>query len=241
MFTGKRASWLKKASLAIRLSTLAILALLLVAYEPGPDTDPQPTPEPTLAPYQNELIEQGFVELVTNDFLPPVMPEDPVQADYGEEPYFLICMACHGDWGQGLTEEWRLRGFGEEAANCWQSQCHGSNHPKIGFKLPKSIPPVLGYGSLARYSNAQELFKVIYETMPWWDPGSLTEEQAWSLTAYLMRARGEIRADTSLNAGNASIYRLHAPAPEVVDERYGVAALLVTLTISTVAFVWKKS
>ena len=100
---------------------------------------------------------------------------------------------------------------------------------------------MLGYGSLARYSNAGELFKVIYETMPWWNPGSLSEAEAWSLTAYLMRARGEIRADISLNAGNAPIYRLHIPAPAVVDERYGVAALLVTLTISTAAFVWKRN
>ena len=100
---------------------------------------------------------------------------------------------------------------------------------------------MLGSGSLARYSNAGELFEVIYETMPWWNPGSLSEAEAWSLTAYLMRARGEIRADISLNAGNAPIYRLHVPAPALVDERVGVVALLVTLTISTVAFVWKGS
>jgi hypothetical protein len=56
-----------------------------------------------------------------------------------------------------------------------------------------------------------------------------------------MRARGEIHADTALNTGNAPIYRLHTPAPEVIDERPGVAALLITLTIGTIAFVWKKN
>jgi cytochrome c len=217
------------------------MAICLSACQPAPVASAQSTPEPTLAPYQNELLAQGFVELVTNDFLPPVLPANPVQADYGEEPYFLVCMACHGDWGQGLTKEWRERGYGGEFANCWQSQCHGPHHPEHGFTIPKEMPPVLGYGSLARYSNAGELFEVIYETMPWWNPGSLSEEQAWELTAYLMRARGEIYLETNLNTGNAPVYRLHVPAPEVVDERPGVAVLLVTLTIGTIAFVWKKS
>ncbi len=81
---------------------------------------------------------------------------------------------------------------------------------------------------------------MIYETMPWWNPGSMSEEDAWGLTAYFVRARGEIHADTALNVGNAPIYRLHTPAPEVVDESPGVAALLITLTIGMVAFVWKK-
>ena len=61
------------------------------------------------------------------------------------------------------------------------------------------------------------------------------------MTAYIMRARGEITSATSLDAGNAPIYRLHTPAPEVVDERPGVAALLIMLTIGTIAFVWKTS
>ena len=241
MFIGKRARVFKRASILAGLIVVASTAISLSACQPAPAASAQSTPEPTLVPYQNALIEQGFVELVTNDFLPPVLPEKPVQADFGEEPYFLVCMACHGDWGQGLTEEWRKRGYGEGFDNCWQSQCHGPHHPEHGFTIPKEMPPVLGYGSLARYSNAGELFEVIHETMPWWNPGSLSEAEAWSLTAYLMRARGEIRADISLNAGNAPIYRLHVPAPALVDERVGVVALLVTLTISTVAFVWKGS
>jgi len=238
MYTGARQC--KNTSIIAGLFVLAVMAPCLAACKPAPVANAQSTPEPTVAPYKTELIEQGLVELVTNDFLPPVLPENPVQADYGEEPYYLVCMACHGDWGQGLTDEWRLRGYGEGFDNCWQSQCHGSNHPEHGFTIPKEMPPVLGYGSLARYSNAGELFDVIYETMPWWNPGSVSDEGAWELTAYLMRARGEIHPDTSLDAGNAPIYRLHTPAPEVADESPGVAALLITLTIGTIAFVWKK-
>jgi hypothetical protein len=239
IFTGAR-HW-KKASIPVGWLVLSVMALCLAACQPAPVANAQSTPEPTIAPYKTELIEQGFVELVPNDFPNPVLPENPVQADYAEEPYYMVCMACHGDWGQGLTDEWRERGYGEGFDNCWQSQCHGSNHPDHGFQLIKSIPGVTGYGSMTRVSNAGELFDVIYETMPWWNPGSMGEKEAWEMTAYLMRARGEIQPDTNLDAGNAPIYRLHTPAPEVIDERPGVAALLITLTFGTIAFVWKKS
>jgi len=241
MFMGTGARQSKKASNPAGLFVLAAMAFCLAACKPVPMASAQRTPEPTIVPYRNELIGQGLVELVPNDFPQPVLPENPVQADYGEEPYYQVCMACHGDWGQGLTEEWRERGYGEGFSNCWQSQCHGSNHPEHGFKLIKSIPPVLGNSSMGRVPDAEELFDIIHETMPWWNPGSMSEEDAWVMTAYLMRARGEIRPDTSLNAGNAPIYRLHTPAPEEVDERPGVAALLITLTIGMIAFVWKKS
>ena len=36
---------------------------------------------------------------------PTVMP--PAQADNGAQAYWSMCMSCHGDHGQGLTDEWR--------------------------------------------------------------------------------------------------------------------------------------
>jgi len=35
----------------------------------------------------------------------PVMPPSPQPADYGRQVYYLNCMPCHGDVGQGLTDE----------------------------------------------------------------------------------------------------------------------------------------
>jgi len=37
--------------------------------------------------------------------------------------------ACHGDHGQGLTEEWRSS-FASDQRDCWQSGCHGSDFPE---------------------------------------------------------------------------------------------------------------
>ena len=39
---------------------------------------------------------------------PPTVPA-PNQADEGAQLYWLYCQPCHGDQGQGLTDEWRAQ------------------------------------------------------------------------------------------------------------------------------------
>jgi hypothetical protein len=142
-------------------------------------------------------------------------------------------MACHGDRGQGLTDEWRAE-WGEDA-NCWQSRCHAANHPVEGFELPRNSPAVLGAGTLISYSTAWDLYTRIAETMPWWNPQSLSEEQAWGITAHLMRTRNELPSGIVLNAARAPVIRLHQSPPPRVNERPGVLALAGLLAVAAVA------
>src|SRR5512145_1765717 len=37
----------------------------------------------------------------------PTLPAEPSQADKGAQVYWLACLPCHGDRGQGLTEEFK--------------------------------------------------------------------------------------------------------------------------------------
>lgn len=37
----------------------------------------------------------------------PELPENPTQVEVGRVSYYHNCMPCHGDEGQGLTEEFR--------------------------------------------------------------------------------------------------------------------------------------
>lgn len=62
----------------------------------------------------------------------PPVSDNPTQLECGAYHYAQVCMACHGDKGQGLTEEWRAA-WGEKEQNCWQSKCHAGNHPPEGF------------------------------------------------------------------------------------------------------------
>jgi hypothetical protein len=133
----------------------------------------------------------------------PTLPAMPSQADLGAQVYWLSCLPCHGDKGQGLTDEFRAV-YPPEDQYCWESGCHGANPYESGFTIPKFIPAVVGPTALAKFSNAAQLNSYIRAAMPFWKPGSLTEEDAWKVTAFVLR-ENRLWSDTvELNATNAS-------------------------------------
>ena len=81
---------------------------------------------------------------------PAVTGDNSDQLKKGSIIYWGVCLTCHGDRGQGMTTEWR-DAYGDDK-NCWQSGCHGPDHPTPGFNIPTDlvIPPVAGPGKLAR-------------------------------------------------------------------------------------------
>jgi cytochrome c len=159
------------------------------------------------------------------------MPAEPTQADRGAYVYYQICMACHGDRGQGLTDEWRS--VWEEDENCWQSECHGNNHPDPGFKLVREIPPVIGAGALARFRDAQQLHQYVAKAMPWWNPGYLEPHEFWEVTAFLLRAQKALPLQAVLDESNAMIFLLRPASPPPEDAR--PAALLLSAILALAA------
>ena len=153
---------------------------------------------------------------------PPPTVYPPAQADEGAQVYYLVCMACHGDKGQGLTEEWR-NVLSPEDRNCWQSKCHAANHPPEGFKMPETVPPVVGPGLIREYGTALNLHDFLKSRMPWQAPGRLSEEEYWQLTAFLIRQNGLDPGSTPLNEQNAKLFSLKpeptvTPTPEALGE-----------------------
>ena len=153
----------------------------------------------------------------------PTLPASPSQADHGAQVYWLSCLPCHGDLGQGLTDEFR-DAYPPEDRNCWESGCHGERPYDNGFKLPTSIPAVVGADALQKFSNAAVLQAYIKAAMPFWKPGSLTDDDAWAVTAFLLRENGLREDRAELNASNADRVRVRAteaestPEPPVEDE-----------------------
>ena len=136
----------------------------------------QPTPTATLSPFER-LAE-------------PTLPSSPQQADYGAQSYWLLCLPCHGDRGQGLTDEFRET-YPPEEQYCWERGCHGERPYEDGFKLPMKVPAVVGPdATLGKFSTAAGLHAYIKAAMPYWNPGSLTEEESWVITAFLLRENG---------------------------------------------------
>jgi len=119
----------------------------------------------------------------------PTLPPSASQADAGAQVYTLVCSACHGDLGQGLTDEWRAT-WNPSDQNCWQSKCHGLNRPSDGFDLPRYVPPVVGPAVLGRFRTALDLFGFIRQVMPWQEPASLQEEEYWDVTAFVVQLNG---------------------------------------------------
>lgn len=201
-------------------------SLLTEAVRASPHLQNTPTPQPTPT-FDVRRLEK------------PVIPSDTTkQLQKGSEIYWGICMACHGDVGQGLTDEWR-DAFGTEDRNCWQSECHGSDHPPQGFFIPKDklAPGVAGSGKLARFTSAQELHDYILANMPWWDPGQLTNEEVWQVTSYILRLHKVMPANFDLTDRNASAIRTQYAIPQPGDDRPAVITLTGILALAALGMI----
>lgn len=153
--------------------------------------------------------------MTTSSFMtPPPTVYPPMQADQGAQVYYYSCMTCHGDRGQGLTQEWRDR-IGAPDSNCWSSHCHASNRTGSNFSFPKNVPALVGPGILAGFTNAKNLHDFIRARMPYQAPGSLSSDQYWQLTAYLVRANGYSLSTQPLDAARAArlVFTDAAPQP----------------------------
>ena len=117
------------------------------------------------------------------------------QAKKGAAVFAFYCSTCHGDRGEGLTDEFRAT-WPKEDQYCWIPACHGLNHPNTGFTLPRYVPALVGSDLLEEFPNALSLFQFVKEKMPYQDPSLLTDQQRWELVAFLLRENG-IRPEPS--------------------------------------------
>jgi len=210
----------------IMLAVIVLLAIGWISPAHAGALGPEDPPDPT----GPEITSTPVIPLELNK---PVMPTNPTGADLGSITWWGVCMACHGDKGQGLTDEWRELAFGEDM-NCWKSKCHAANHPPEGFYLIHQVPPAIGPGTWKRFVTAADLQHYLKERMPWWKPGSLSEEEAWQLTAFLLRSDGLLPVGEELAIDQASFLAVHLPVRPVQDERGWQIILAGTLGLAGV-------
>lgn len=210
---------------AIFLLVLAVGSIRTFSVQASPQA--QTTPTPTLPPTPTFDTKRLAKPAVSDGYAQ--------QLKKGSVIYWGVCMACHGDKGQGLTDEWR-DAYGPEDRNCWQKGCHGPDHPDNGFLIPKdmTIPAVAGPGRLTRFKNAQELHDYIFANMPWWDPGQLTEEEAWQTTAYILKLHDVMPVKFSLSERNASAIITQYAVPQPGDDRPVVWTLTGVLGLAAI-------
>ena len=183
------------------------------------------------------------LQMATPDRLaapPTVYP--PTQADLGAQVYYQVCMVCHGDRGQGLTDEWR-NVLPPPDNNCWQSRCHAANHPVGGFVFPHQVPAVTGPGFLVSFGNAGALHNFIQFKMPWQAPASLKMDEYWDLTAFLMRLNGYNLGGSVLDVNSAALIDFTGKSTVVKTSapwQIGVIALALVLLSLGVGFYLRR-
>lgn len=132
----------------------------------------------------------------------PVMPESPTQVDIGRNLYYYHCMPCHGDRGQGLTDEWR-QAWVEDHQDCWARGCHSGRAGDEAFPLPRSVPAVSGSSQLIANLTADDLFDYLLHNHPPQRPGALSEDECWALTAFVLHENGRLSPDGHVGPGVA--------------------------------------
>ncbi len=175
-------------------TAVSLFILTLTQFAKAQETPTPQSPDPT--PTIDRLA------------APPTVPS-PTQADEGAQLFWLYCQPCHGDHGQGLTDEWRSQ-FPEEEQNCWQSGCHskhGKDKVEFGFVLPTAVPPVTGSDSLPTYETLGQLYYYIRGAMPYEMPGRLTDEEYLAIVAHLAQAHN-VWDGTPLNVDSVLQVRL---------------------------------
>ena len=113
------------------------------------------------------------------------LPDGSGTAKQGEVVFAAKCASCHGEKGAGSPNE---------------PPSPVSAGPLAGGQgtLAGDRAPVQTVGSYWPYATT--LFDYIRRAMPWAAPKSLTDQEAYSLTAYILQLNGIIGADDVVDA-----------------------------------------
>lgn len=190
----------KVPSLSI-LALLSFLTLLMMASRSGsfPAQD-----SVSATPTYNPLVE-------------PSVPENPSDHELGRNWYWHHCMPCHGDKGQGLTDEWRAV-WEPDHQNCWGRGCHSGKRVEDSFAIPTIVPPIVSSLKLARFTSYQELQGYLETTHPPQSPGCLTDEQYRTIALYLFRENDRPLIVSTLTLAITPTHT-NTPLPELTPAR----------------------
>lgn len=107
------------------------------------------------------------------------LPDGSGSVSYGEELYDAKCASCHGAFGEGKGRWPKLAG---------------------GFDTLTHAKPEKTVGSYWPYAST--LWDYIHRAMPFTQPQSLTIDETYSLTAYILYLNGIVEDDFELTQSN---------------------------------------
>lgn len=147
-------------------------------------------------PFQVHAAQQGTLSPTpTYDPLAePLLPPNPTEFELGRNLYWHWCMPCHGDRGQGLTDE--FRGIWEpEHQNCWGRGCHAGHREDQGFPIPTVVPALVNDSHLTQFLSVQGLADYLQATHPPQSPGILKAEEYHAIALFVFTMNGRSVVD----------------------------------------------
>lgn len=157
----------------------------------------------TLATAQAQQATPGYDPLVE-----PTVPPNPRELDTGGNLYWHWCMTCHGDFGQGLTDEWRSV-WEEDHQNCWGRGCHAGRPGDTGFPIPTVVPAIAN--GLPGFASLDELYAYLKDTHPPQHPGLLEDQEYHAIAVYVFAMNQRSQEQPS-----ATPFASATPAPTVI-------------------------
>lgn len=112
------------------------------------------------------------------------LPQGSGTVKQGEEIFVSQCSGCHGAKGEGGVADRLVGGMGS-------------------LKSDKALKTV---GSFWPYATT--LYDYIHRAMPYTSPQSLTPNQVYAVTAYILHLNGIVSADTTLDATSLPTVRM---------------------------------
>jgi S-disulfanyl-L-cysteine oxidoreductase SoxD len=131
------------------------------------------------------------------------LPAGSGTAEEGAKVYAANCASCHGDDGEGKPPAY--------------PQLIGGPKGAFDFASDPKIPRTIGN----YWPYATTLYGYIRRAMPLTAPGSLTPEQTYAVSAYLLSREGILPANATLDARSLAAIRMPALSHFVKDDRRG--------------------
>jgi hypothetical protein len=154
-------------------------------------------------------------------------------------------MPCHGDRGQGLTDEFRGEWVSDHQ-NCWARGCHTGRRDDMGFPIPIIVPCLVDDNHLAKFSSPQELSDFIKTTHPPQSPGILKSREYHAIALFVFKMNGRPLATVSSTVVPVSTpTEPQYPPKESVASPYlvpvNVIVILILLGIIGFIIEWQSS
>jgi len=170
----------------------------------------------------------------------PELPPNPTDLEMGRYLFWQHCMPCHGDIGQGLTDEFRV--LWEEHANCWDRGCHGGRKEDEGFPIPTDVPAIVTGNHLMQFTSEDDLFEYLKATHPPQYPGFLEDEEYHDIALIVLKMNerpldGAVASPSPMPAATFVPTYIATPNPPQSEKGDQPAALWLIAILSLGFFV----